>query len=234
MGRNFSSASERISQIEDDFTGVCKVLAGRSRWQEFIAPNIGPALKKYPGRTFNIVSAQTFGQRGGLDAETQGLTDKVKPEIVFVEIFEHGGQTLMVYALHEMVHWVSHPPEQGHGLTTWPVLEGGLIEGLTQVVTEDIFEAQSISQYWKAIYSERVAIVRKLIERFGIQPFGEALFRGQYQSLKPLLDVYGGQGMQQIKTLAKANNSRKAIECIDNLNRAFDARPKRGAAHGGR
>jgi hypothetical protein len=230
MGQKFSTASERISQIEDDFTGVCEVLAGRSRWQEFIRPNIGPALKKYFGRTFNIVSAQTFGQRGGLDPETQGLTDKVKPEIVFVEIFEHEAQTLVVFALHEMVHWVSHPPEQGHRLTAWLALDEGLIEGLTQVVTEDIFEDQGISQYWKAIYSERVAIVRKLIERFGVQPFGEVLFRGHPQALQPLLDTYGGQGMQQIKTLAKANNSRKAIECIDNLNRAFDAKPKRGAA----
>jgi hypothetical protein len=49
-------------------------------------PNIGPALKKYSGRRFNIVSAQTIGRRGGLDPETQGLTDKVKPEIVFVEM----------------------------------------------------------------------------------------------------------------------------------------------------
>lgn len=225
MGRKFSSASERISQIEDDFTGVCEALAGHSRWQEFIRPNIGPALKKYSGRTFNVVSAQTFGQRGGLDPDTQGLTDKIKPEIVFVEIWEHSAQTLVVNALHEMVHWVSHPPEQGAKITAWGVLGDGLGEGLTHVVTEDIFEDQRISQHWKAIYSERVAIVRKLIERFGIQPFGEALFRGRYQALKPLLDTYG-LGFNQIRTLANANNSRKAIECIDNLNRAFDAKQK--------
>ena len=82
----------------------------------------------------------------------------------------------MVLALHEMVHWVSHPPEQGHRLTAWLALDEGLIEGLTQVVTEDIFEDRGISQYWKAIYMEQVAIVRKLIERFGVQPFGEVLF----------------------------------------------------------
>ena len=74
-----------------------------------------------------------------------------------------------------------------------------------------------------------MAIVRKLIERLGVQPFGEALFRGRYQALKPLSDTYG-LGFNQIRTLANANNSRKAIECIDNLNRAFDAKPKRGAA----
>ena len=122
-----------------------------------------------------------------------------------------------------MVHWVSHPPEQGHRLTAWLALDEGLIEGLTQVVTEDIFEDRGISQYWTSIYIERVAIVRKLIERFGVQPFGEVLFRGHPQALRPLLDTYRGQGMQQIKTLAKANSFKKAIECIDNLNRAFDA-----------
>jgi hypothetical protein len=129
-----------------------------------------------------------------------------------------------------MVHWVSHPPEQGHRLTAWLALDEGLIEGLTQVVTEDIFEDRGISQYWKAIYMEQVAIVRKLIERFGVQPFGELLFRGHPRALRPLLDTYGGQGMQQIKTLAKANNSKKAVE----MHRQSKPRLRRQAKKRGR
>lgn len=216
MGRKFGSASERVSVFEDDFIGVCQVLAGHSRWQKFIGPNVDPAIKKYARQTFNIVSMETFGRRGRLDAETMAYTDKVKPEMVFVEINKGGAETLAVSALHELVHWVSHPPLQGHRITAWGFLDDGLGEGLTQVVTEDIFEDQGITQYYKPVYSERVAVVRKLIERFDVGPFGDALFGGNVKSLQPLLDTYGSEGMRQIITLATANNSKKAIEYIDN------------------
>jgi hypothetical protein len=219
MGRKFSSGSESVRQVEDDFIGVCEVLAGRSRWQKFIGPNIGPAIKKYPGRTFTIDSALTFTQKN-FDPVTKGYVDKVKGEMKFLELFDHSAYTYMIYTLHEMVHWVSHPPEQGAKITAWGALGGdGLTEGLTQVVTEDILDDQSVSLGQTGIYSERAAIVRKLIARFGVQPFGEALFGGRHQALKPLADAYG-LGFNRIRTLANANNSRKAIECIDNLNRS--------------
>jgi hypothetical protein len=216
MGRQFGSASERVSVYEDDFTGVCQLVAGSSRWQKFIGPNVDPAIKKYGRSTFNIVSAETFGRRGRLDAETMGYTDKIKPEMVFVEINKGGAETLVVSALHELVHWVSHPPQQGKRITAWGMLEEGLGEGLTQVVTEDIFADQGIKQYFKAVYGERVAVVRKLIERFDVGPFGDALFGGNVKSLQPLYDAYGFEGMSQIRTLATGNNSAKAIEYIDN------------------
>jgi hypothetical protein len=219
MGRKFRSASERVSVYEDDFIGVCEVLAGRSRWQEFIGPNVAPALKKYPGKGFNIVPAQTFNQSGGLDSETMAITDKRNATMVFVEINKGGAETLAVSALHEMVHWVSHPPDQGHRITSWGFLDDGLGEGLTQVVTEDIFEDEGITKYYKPIYSERVAVVRKLIERFDVRPFGEALFAGQARSLQPLLDTYGSEGVKQIINFATANNSKKAIERINNPTR---------------
>lgn len=228
MGRKFSSGSEQVRQVEDDFTGVCQLLAGPSRWQKFISPNIGPAIKKYPGRTFNIASALVFKQQN-FDPVTMGYTDKVKGEMRFLQLSDVSPYTYMIFTLHEMVHWVSHPPQQGTKITVWGTLGAeGLGEGLTQVVTEDILDDQNVSLGQKGIYSERVAIVRKLIERFGIQPFGEALFGGRYQSLKPLSDTYQ-LGFNQIRTLANANNSKKAIECIDNLNRAFDARQKSSA-----
>jgi len=216
MGRKFGSASERVSVFEDDFIGVCQLLAGRSPWQKFIAPNVDPAIKKYGRRTFNIVSAETFGRRGRLDAETMAYTDKVKPEMVFVEINKGGAETLAVSALHELVHWVSHPPLQGHRITAWGFLDDGLGEGLTQVVTEDIFAEQGITQYYKPVYGERAAVVRKLIERFDVGPFGDALFGGNVKALQPLLDAFGAAGMRQISTLATANNYAKAIECINN------------------
>jgi len=74
----------------------------------------------------------------------------------------------------------------------------------------------AIKQYYKAVYSERVTVVRKLIERFDVGPFGDALFGGNVKSLQPLLDAYGSEGMKQIRTLTTGNNSKKAIEYIDN------------------
>ncbi|MFN7998728.1 MAG: hypothetical protein U0Q18_34210 [Bryobacteraceae bacterium] len=62
MGRKFKTAAERVSLFEDDFEGVCEVLAGPSRWREHIAPNLAPAIRKFPGRGFKIVSAEEFGR----------------------------------------------------------------------------------------------------------------------------------------------------------------------------
>ena len=114
------------------------------------------------------------------------------------------------------LHRNTHPPLQGHRITAWGFLDDGLGEGLTHVVTEDIFEDQGITQYYKPVYSERVAVVRKLIERFDVGPFGDALFGGNVKSLQPLLDAYGSEGMRQINILTTANNSKAAIEYIDN------------------
>lgn len=231
MGTKFKSAAERVSVFEEDFEGVCEVLAGPSRWKEFISPNIAPAIKKFPGRSFRIVSAEEFG-RYALEPDDMGFTDKIKGEVVFKEIFKDSAATVMNSALHEMVHWVSHPAEQGKQVTVMIFLGRGLMEGLTQVVTEDIVQDQGIAPYSKAVYTERVAIVRKLMEQIPLRAFGEALFQGHVQKLQPALDLYGPAAWQQIKTYATMNNSQKAIECIDNLNRARDGKKTRSA--GGR
>ena len=217
MARKFGSASDRVSVFDVDFIAVRQVLEGSSRWQKYIGPNVEPAIKKYGHNTFSIVSAENFKQmKGTLDSETMAYTDKVKAQMWFVEINKGEAETLVVSALHELVHLVSHPPLQGNRITAWGFLNDGLGEGLTQVVTEDIFEAQGIKKYFKPVYGERVAVVRKLIDRFDVGPFGDALFGGAVKSLQPLLDAYGSEGMKQIKSFATANNSKKAIEYMDN------------------
>ena len=99
----------------------------------------------------------------------------------------------------------------------------GLLEGLTHVVTEDILNHQGIAPYTEHKYGDRVKIVRKLIEVFnpnGIRIFGKALFLGQSSELSPLPQLFGSRGFDEIKNLATMHNSRKAIECIDNLSKA--------------
>ncbi|MFN7998727.1 MAG: hypothetical protein U0Q18_34205 [Bryobacteraceae bacterium] len=156
-----------------------------------------------------------------------GFTDKVKGEVVFKEVFKDSREALMVSALHEMVHWVSDPAGQGKQVTAMGFLERGLLEGLTQVVTEDLLQDQGIAPYSKPIYAERASIVRKLIDRIGIRPFGEALFGGRVQRLQPLLDTYGYPALQKIRMFATMNNSQAAITCIENLNRAQDSKQKK-------
>lgn len=129
----------------------------------------------------------------------------------------------------KMVHWVSHPPEQGRKAKALFPLDEGLFEGLTQVVTENLISDQGIRPYSKPIYAERVDIVRKLIERFGIDPFGAALFGGQLVKLTPVFNTYGPAGMGKIRQLANMNDAKEAIRCIDNLNRAADARKAKPA-----
>jgi hypothetical protein len=232
MARKFSSAGERISIYEDDFEGVCQILAGASRWRPYIAPNLAAALKAFGTRVFQIVSAEDFVRNYALEAEDMGFTNKIRSQLVLKEIFKGGRETVMVSALHEMVHWVSHPAEQGKQVTVMGFLGRGLMEGLTHVVTEDLLQDQGITQYSKPIYAERVAIVRKLIERFKVELFGPALFQGHVNRLKPLLDTYGSAGFREISELATKKDDKKAIACIDRLNRANDARKKAGAAGG--
>lgn len=229
MARKFGSAAERISIFEDDFEGVCQVLAGTSRWRQYITPNLADGLKAYGSRRFRIVSAEEFGRYYAMEPNDLGYTNKIKAEMVLKELFKGSLESTMTAALHEMVHWVSHPPKQGKQVTVLGFLGHGLMEGLTQVVTEDLLQDQGIAQSPYPAYAERVAIVRKLIERFKVAPFGEALFQGRVNALQPLLDTYGSAGFREISELATKNDSKKAIDCIERLNRAKDAKRARGA-----
>lgn len=221
MSRKFKSAAERISMSGDDFQDVCAVLAGPSRWHEFIRDNIPVAMKAAPSHHFQFLSAKEFEREGR--AGTLGITNKLTGEIKMLDISSNNaGFAAMGAALHELVHLVSHPPEHGKKISMFFVLGEGILEGLTQVVTEDILHQQGIAPYTGHNYGERVKIVRKLIEVFspnGVRMFGKALFLGQSSELSPLPQRFTARGFDEIKNLATMHNSKKAIERINNLSK---------------
>ena len=57
------------------------------------------------------------------------------------------GKTKVGLALHEAVHLFSHPPGKSNTLraTVYDLLGRGLIEGLTQMITDDILAEQKFS-----------------------------------------------------------------------------------------
>jgi len=219
VSRKFKSAAETISTYEDDFKDVCAVLAGPSLWQEYLRDNIPIALKAMPSRHFQFVEAKEFEREGRKD--TLGITNKITGEIKLLDIStNNAGFAAMGAALHELVHLVSHPAQQGKKITVYYALGEGLLEGLTHVVTEDILNKQGIATWSDHKYGDRVKIVRKLIDAFqpnGVRMFGKALFLGQSAELSPLPQALGVRGFDEIKTLATMHNSAKANACIDRL-----------------
>ena len=230
MSDEFGWADQKLRDSKSDSDAVWEVMRGTgSRWEPFIKNNWDAArkvfLKKYQDSGFTIVSPEQFDG----DAEASGITHKDKATIELKEVGYHSGNTSLILALHELVHWVSHPPDQGKDVTAGILLHHGLIEGLTQIVTEDILAAQKIRKSEQEIYVERVAIVNKMMDRFGFELFGKALFVGHYSELR---DAFASDWGLETKTLAKlwmfadCNQRDHAIKLIEELNLAADERRK--------
>ena len=225
MSRKFKSAAEQISVYEDDFKDVCAVLAGPSKWLEFFRDNIPIAIKAMPSHKFQFLSTKDFEREGR--PSTLGTTDKLTGEIKLLDISSNNsGFAAMGAALHELVHLVSHPPQQGKRITVFEALGEGLMEGLTHVITEDILMQQGITPFSEHLYGDRVKIVRKLIEVLqpnSVRMFGKALFLGNLGEITMLAQFLGSNAFREVKNLATMHNSRKAIEIIDNSVKASAA-----------
>jgi hypothetical protein len=231
MSRKFKSAAEQVSVYEDDFKDVCAVLAGPSKWLEFFRHNIPIAIKAMPSRKFQFLNGKEFEREGR--PNTLGVTSKVTGEIKLLDISSNNaGFAAMGAALHELVHLVSHPPQQGKRITVFEALGEGLMEGLTHVVTEDILTQQGIAPFSGHGYGDRVKIVRRLIEVLqpnSVRMFGRALFLGNLGEVNLLAQFLGSNAFREVKNLATMHNSAKAIQCIDTVVKA-SASKSAGAA----
>jgi hypothetical protein len=231
MSASYASAEDRVYQ--DDFKAVLKVLGGPSRWRQYISPNLEVARANNRNDVFQIVDSKKFtevmralGESGDVD-QTPGVTDKKEGRIYLQEFFGINSRaTFLGAALHETVHLISHPVGGGpRGQSTaWAYLGQGLLEGLVEVVTEDILRAQQIT--WasekKRGHKERARVMRYLIEKesvpvYSVPFFAKVLFGGQGQHLVDIMEVYTPAGWQQIKQLTTANNDAAAIRKMTEL-----------------
>lgn len=225
MSKTFKTGDDRVSDYEDDFKDVAALVAGESRWRQYIGKNIEVANGSIKTHIFKIVSSSEF-EKLGQDSEAAGITYKQSGTITLVEYFGVNSRAaFLVAALHEFVHLVSHPAKQGVSQSSAKGFLGeGLHEGLVQVVTEDILAAQKIAPSKHKEYEARSAIVRKLLDTTDIKPFGNALFQGQIADLRFLHDMYTIRGFQNIQKFATLNDAKSATALIDRPVQAYGER----------
>jgi hypothetical protein len=74
-----------------------------------------------------------------------GGTDK-NPAAITTQLWEPNIRyTLLLWVLHECVHFISHPPGQGRLLSTaWGHLEEGLLVRLVEMLSENNLTAQGL------------------------------------------------------------------------------------------
>ena len=216
----FKSAEETV--LEPGFNSVLKVLAGPSPWQEYILPNLAIIKKKLPAKPFSIVTLREYSDlldnRGinGTDRNIPGFTDKQTGTITMVEWGPNTKSTFLGAALHEAVHLVSHPPQQGAANSTaWDILGQGLLEGMVECVTLDILLAQRIALAKPSMrgHQQRLKVAVTLLRTLSIPFMARVLFGGQKDPFEPVVrHTYSWNGWDEIKTLATNNEADRALE----------------------
>jgi hypothetical protein len=230
----FRSAEDRIN--EDGFEAVLAVLAGDSRWQEYIRENLRVARQNLPRRPFRVVSGKEFAQTmralgfGGDNAHIPGVTDKRAGVITMQEFFGVNSRaTYLGAALHETVHLVSHPAGRGRTQhsTAFSILGEGLLEGLVECVTREILTAQGIALARAGMlgHQRRAPVARELLRNFSVPLLARVLFAGDFQQFLTLMNhVYSPAGWAEIGRLTTANNPDRAIQRMNELSAAEERR----------
>lgn len=223
----FRSAEDRVD--EDGFEAVLAVLAGPSPWQEHVRENLRVARQNLPRRPFRIVSSKEFAQamqalgEGGDIAHTPGVTDKRTGIITMQEFFGVNSRaTFLGAALHEAVHWVSHPAGRGgksHS-TAYGILGEGRLEGLVECITRDILSAQRIAlaRPDRRGHQQRVPVARELLQRHGATLLARLLFAGDYREFLMLMNrTYSPAGWMEMGKLTTGNDPVQAIRRMNEL-----------------
>jgi hypothetical protein len=215
---------------ESDFSDVLDVLAGRSPWQDYIRKNLDVAKKAGKG-TFRVLDGEKFHDATSFGTQTPGVTDKRTGDITMQQ-WGRPQHTYLLAALHECVHWVSAPAAQGatNGQSTaHGSLGDGLLEGLVEVVTDDILGTQKIGLPSSGMlgHQERVPIVRRLMETTSVDFFARPLFCGELTNFIMVMhSTYTREGFDRIRALATARMTKDALDSITNLRqRAASQRP---------
>lgn len=230
----FSSAQRHIT--EKDAPQIFQILGGPSPWQQYLRRNLDAHFKDLPRqRPIRIVIdldrpyRAVFGVPPPADA--RGFVDR-RNAIIYLEEFpaRNPGKSLAGLALHEAVHLFAHPPGKSNQLrSTAYALGTGLLEGLTQVITEDIQAAQGIQPLpdrWQA-YKEYTPVARRFIQIFKPALIGDAYFGGKVSRLLQVISRrWTFDGFQRVRRLTDQKKTQEACRLIDSLEQAYLKRPK--------
>jgi hypothetical protein len=232
----FSSAERNIT--EKDAPVIFSLLTGPSPWRSYLQRNLAAHKKDLPARPMRIVTEGEFAKsyrgvfRQPPPANAQGFVDR-RNALIFLREFpaRNFNQTKAGLALHEAVHLFSHPPGKSNVLraTVYSLLGEGLLEGLTQVITEDILAAQCISPLrsdWQA-YKEYIPVARRFIEVFTPAVVGDAYFNG---TVTPLINAitrrWTADGLARVRRLTNQAQTEQALQTIEALEQAYRSKPR--------
>jgi hypothetical protein len=190
-------------------------------------------MKDLPARPMRIVTDSEFAKRySGIFGESppanaQGFVDR-RNATIFLREFptRNFNQTKAGLALHEAVHLFSHPPGRSNRLraTVYGLLQKGLLEGLTQMITEDIQATQGIRPLraeWQA-YGNYIPVARKFIQVFTPAVVGDAYFNG---TVTPLINAitrrWTADGLNRVRQLTDQEQTQQALQAIETLEQAY-------------
>ena len=217
------------------------IVSGPSRWQPYIRKVMAQQTTPLKSRFLRIVTSinqvpphlRHLFKGGTVAGETVGGTvDRWTRTIYMVPAPGRRVDTRLEYALHECVHLFADPHEPVQATCPQPCIgtfqkrfERGFGEGLTQVITEDIMNAQGIRLYYHdRPYKEFTPVVRDLIGVFGLDAMARAYFFGQVDALSTSLDARWGTAWHLVKVLTSIKQTDKARAKIKELEAAYALR----------
>jgi hypothetical protein len=215
---------------EKDTAFVLKILGGPSPWQQFLQRNLASHRRTLPTKAIRICDEgefaggyrRVFGEPAPADA--QGFVDRRNGMMILKEFPQKNyGKSKVGIALHEAVHLFSHPPGRSNRIraTVYGLLEQGLLEGLTQIVTDDILMTQCISPMrdrWQP-YKNFTPIARKFVQSLSPRIVADAYFLGMVNPLLNFIRIkWTDASFVRLRRLANQQQTPAALQLMDTLN----------------
>ena len=240
-------------QPVDDSHGphLLTILAGPSRWQAHLTKAMASPATAVPKHFFRVVTSvsgqvpkhlQHLFRPGSDGSMIAGTIDRWTRTIYMVPAPGLRQETRLEYALHEAVHLFAAPHAATAATCPAPCIGAfqrrygdGFGEGLTQVITEDIMEAQGISRYYRdRPYDVYTGPVRAMVKSFGVDLVGRAYFFGDVAPLVTAMDVRWGPAWQHVAARTTMKDPKGALATIKRLEDAYEARMRQMIQQGPR
>jgi hypothetical protein len=194
---------------DDEWDEIWTIARGKgTKWETSISQqNWETARKCFLANKGNVklLSQTDFDQKyadlkeKGADGNVAGVTNKPEHSIYLRADKDdpRDTSTTMFYALHEIIHWLSFPPNQGNTSAIKAVLRTGLTEALVSVVVDELLQGEkyrmdepsngvvgaSIRDQDRKSYSNIMPVVSTMISQFGRPLLGGALFSTTWPDL---------------------------------------------------
>lgn len=225
---------------EGDARHLLTILAGPSPYQPYLLRAMAQHRTTVPGRFLRVVTnvgsqvpkplQHLFTTTGG--SLVGGTIDRWSRTIYVVPPPGLRDETRVEYALHECVHLFAHPHVPAAGQcprvcvgTFQRTCGTGFGEGMTQVVTEDIMDAQGISRYYRdRPYEAFTPVVRAVIGALGLDVLARAYFFGAVQALTTSMEARWGTAWRVVAGETTAGEKDKALARLRRLDAGYHQR----------